>query len=313
MMRQREPRLTGLPLSDVMVFMVKRAIFFALSVAALTSPVRAQETLYVATGSKGASGVLYTVDPLTAASTMVGPITTSAGAIGMTGLAFDPLNGVLYGITGLESPNSPRNLVTINPATAAATVVGTLTSTFGTTGLTDISFRSDGTLFGISPSTLYTINLGTGALTSIGSTGENPPGGGLAFNSSGTLYSAGIATGTVDTLNTSTGARAVGPTMTGAPHAGSLGAMMALGFSSATTLYAANSAREQNGATITTVNLVTINPGTGVVTNIGALPGNVDALTFSPVPEPSSMALLGLGALIAGFLGRRRRFTDRRS
>jgi PEP-CTERM motif len=290
-----------------MAVMVKRAIFLALSVAALASAVRAQETLYVATGSKGAAGVLYTVNPFTAAFTSVGPITTGAAAIGMTGLAFDPLNGALYGITGLESPNFPRSLVTINPATGAATVLGTLTSTFGTTGLTDISFQSDGTLFGISPSTLYTINLGTGALTSIGSTGLNPPGGGLAFNPSGTLYSAGIATGTVDTLSTSTGARTVGPTMTGAPHAGSLGAMMALGFSSSNTLYAANSAREQNGATITTVNLVTINPATGVVTDIGALLGNVDALAFSPVPEPSSIALLGLGAIIAGFLQRRSR------
>jgi PEP-CTERM motif-containing protein len=288
--------------------MVNRAIFLALTLAALASPVRGQETLYVATGSKGADGVLYTVNPFTAAFTTVGPITTGAGAIGMTGLAFDPLNGALYGITGLESPNFPRSLVTINPATGAATVLGTLTSTFGTTGLTDISFQSDGTLFGISPSDLYTINLGTGALTSIGSTGLNPPGGGLAFNSSGILYSAGIATGSVDTLSTSTGARTVGPTMTGAPHAGSLGAMMALGFSSSNILYAANSAREQNGATITTVNLVTINPATGIVTDIGALPGNVDALAFGPtaVPEPSSIALLGLGAVIAGFLQRRR-------
>jgi hypothetical protein len=291
-----------------MAFMVKRAVILAVSLAALISPARAQETLYVATGSKGAAGVLYTVNPLTAAFTMVAPITTGAGAIGLTGLAFDPLNGVLYGITGFESPNSPRNLVTINPTTGAATIMGALTDTFASVGLTDISFRSDGTLFGISPSTLYTINLGSGALTSIGSTGENPPGGGLAFNSSGTLYSAGIATGTVDTLNTLTGARTVGPTMTNAPHAGTLGAMMALGFSSSDILYSPNSAREQNGATITTVNLVTINTSTGLVTDIGSLPGNVDALAFGPaVPEPSAIALLGVGAIIAGFLKRRAR------
>src|SRR4051812_20060964 len=154
--------------------MGRRAIFLALSVTTLlVSAARAQQTLYVATGSKGANGVLYTVNPSTAAFSAVGAITTSDGAIGLTGLAFNPLNGVLYGITGLESPNDKRALVTINPATGAATLIGTLTDpSFGTTGLTDITFRSDGTLFGITPNTMYTINLATGGLTSIGSTGE---------------------------------------------------------------------------------------------------------------------------------------------
>jgi hypothetical protein len=290
-----------------MAFMVKRAVIFALSVATLISPALAQETLYVATGSKGAAGVLYTVDPLTAAFTMVAPITTGAGAIGLTGLAFDPLNGVLYGITGLESANSPRTLVTINPATGAATVIGTLTDPFfGTVGLTDISFRSDGTLFG-SDNRLFTINLATGGLTLIGSTGPNL-GGGLAFNSSGTLYAARAATGSLDTLNPATGARAVGPTMTGAPNAGSGAVMNALAFNSANVLYGSNSDRAGVVGGSTAVNLVTINTGTGVVSDIGVLPGNVDALAFGPaVPEPSSIALLGVGAVIAGFLRRRAR------
>jgi hypothetical protein len=66
--------------------MGRRAIFLALSVATLVvSAARAQETLYVATGSKGANGVLYTVDPATAAFSMVGAITASDGPIGLTG------------------------------------------------------------------------------------------------------------------------------------------------------------------------------------------------------------------------------------
>jgi hypothetical protein len=293
-----------------MVIMVKRAFILSFCLAAaLVSSLPAQ-TLYVATGSKGAHGVLYTVNPATAAFTSVGPITTSTGAIGMTGIAFDPLNGILYGITGLESPTSPRNLVTINPATGAAAIVGTLmdaTNPGFAVGLSDISFRSDGMLFGISPGTLYTINLGTAAVTSIGATGENPPGGGLAFNPAGVLYSAGSAVGTVDTLNTTTGARMVGPTMTGSPHAGTLGAMNALAFNSASVLYGTDSDRAQNGATTVAVNLVTINTTTGVVTNIGVLPNDVDAIAFGPaVPEPSPVALLGAGAIIAGFLRRRR-------
>jgi hypothetical protein len=287
--------------------MIKRIVLTVLGIAAVTTTALHAQTLYVATGSKGAAGVLYSVNPATAAFNAVGAITTGAGAIGLTGMAFNPLNGILYGITGLESPTSPRSLVTINSGTGAATVIGTLTSSFGTTGLSDISFRSDGTLFGISPGTLYTINLGTAALTSIGSTGENPPGGGLAFNPAGTLYSAGSAVGTVDTLNTTTGARTVGPTMTNSPHAGTLGARNALAFNSANVLYGTDSDRAQNGATTVTVNLVTINTTTGVVTNIGVLPNDVDAIAFGPaVPEPSTVVLLGAGAIIMGGLLQRR-------
>jgi hypothetical protein len=284
-------------------------ILIALGFAAMTQAVRAQETLYVANGSKGSAGILYTVNPATAAYTAVGPITTSTGALGMTGMAFDPLNGILYGVTGLESPTSPRNLVTINPATGAATIVGALTESSSSVGLTDISFRSDGTLFGVFSSTLYTVNLATGGLTVIGATGPTSPGGGLAFNSTGTLYTAGTTVGGhVDRLDPSTGARTPGPTMTNAPYGAPLGAMMALGFSATDILYGANSNRAQNGATATAVELVTINTSTGVVTDIGALPASVDALAFGPaVPEPSAVALLGCGALIAGFIRRRSR------
>ncbi len=291
-----------------MTFMVKRVILIALGIASLAITVRAQETLYAATGSKGAAGVLYTVNPVTAAFTMVAPITTSGGAIGMTGMAFDPLNGILYGVTGFESPTSKRSLVTINPTTGSATVIGALLDSGSANTISDISFRSDGTLFGLSPSSLYTINLGTGALTSIGSTGSNTPGGALAFNSAGTLYTASSAVGRVDTLNPATGARTTGPLFTNSPHAGTLGAMNAFAFSGANVLYGSDSDRAQNGATTVAVNLVTINTTTGVVTNVGVLPNDVDAIAFGPaVPEPSTLSLLGAGAVVAAFLRRRAR------
>jgi len=294
-----------------MAIMVKRAFILSFCLAAALISSLPAQTLYVATGSKGALGVLYTVNPTTAAFTMVAPITTSTGAIGMTGMAFDPLNGVLYGVTGLESPTSPRNLVTINPLTGAATVVGSLmdvTNPGFSVGLSDISFRSDGTLFGLSPSSLFTVNLATGGLMSIGSTGGNNPGGALAFNSAGTLYTASSAAGNLSTLNPATGARTTGPLLTNSPHAGNLGAMNAFAFSGADVLYGTDSDRAQNGATTVAVNLVTINTTTGVVTNIGVLPNDVDAIAFGPaVPEPSTVALLGAGAIMAGLLRRRAR------
>jgi WD40 repeat protein len=289
--------------------MVKRAILIALSLAAFAAGSRAQETLYVATGSKGAPGVLYTVDPNTAAFSAVAPILVGGSSIGLTGLAFNPLNDVLYGVTGLESPNFPRNLVSINPATGAANIIGAILDPgFGSSlGLTDLSFRSDGTLFGISPNEMYTINLSNAALTTIGPTGENAPGGGLAFSPSGILFSAGKATGTLDTLNTSTGARTMGPTLTNSPHAGSLGAMTALAFNSAGTLFGSDSDRAQNGATTVSVDLVTINTATGVVANLGQLPNDIDAIAFGPaVPEPSSLSLIAVGAGLVGYLRHRR-------
>ena len=100
----------------------------------------------------------------------------------------------------------------------------------------------------------------------------------------------------------------MGPALTNAPYGAPLGAMMALAFSSSDVLFAANSAREQNGATVTSVHLVSIDAFTGFVTDVGALPGNVDALAFGPaVPEPSSLALLGAGAVIAVLLEQRSR------
>ncbi|MEY2545915.1 MAG: hypothetical protein QOG48_1032 [Verrucomicrobiota bacterium] len=276
--------------------------------SAIVSTAHAQETLYAATGSKGADGVLYTVNPATSAFTAVAPILVGISPIGITGLAFDPLNGVLYGITGLESSNFPRDLVTINPSTGAATVIGGLTGTFGAVGLSDIAFRADGTLFGFSPNNLYTINLSSGALTNLGATGESTPGGGLSFSPGGTLFAtAGLAaSGTIDTLNTTTGARSTGPGLTNAPYAGTLGAINALTFNSLGVLYGSNSNRAQNGATVTAVELITINTATGAITDIGALPGNTDAIAFS-VPEPSSSLLLMSGFVIFTAVVRRMR------
>lgn len=292
--------------------MVKRTALIAVCLAGLILSSRAQETVYVATGSKGAAGVLYSVDPLTATYTQIAPILVGTNPIGLTGLAFNPLDGLLYGVTGLESPNFKRFLVTINPSTGAATVIGAIVNpAFGSSEpLTDLSFRSDGTLFGLGGSELFTVNLSNAAMTSMGSTGVNSPGGGLAFSPGGTLYTAGIAFGTLDTLDPATGARTVGPTLTNAPFAAlsPAGVMNALAFSSGGVLYGSNSDRAQNGATITSVDLVTINTVTGLVTNIGALPGNIDAIAFSPaaVPEAgSTLAILGIA--LVGIEGVRRK------
>jgi hypothetical protein len=127
------------------------------------------EQMYAATGSNAVAGNLYKIDPMTAAATLVGPITNASGggAIGLTGLDFDPISGTLYGITanGIFGGNTvSSNLVTIDPITGVATVIGSLGR-----ANSDISFQSDGTLFGFqagggsgSNPAMTTINLSTG-------------------------------------------------------------------------------------------------------------------------------------------------------
>lgn len=131
-------------------------------------------TLYAAKGGASNSN-LYTVNPVTGALTSVGPI-----GFAVTGLAFDPSTGTLYGVTSNLSPLHPRSLITVNTATGAGTFVGS----YGLgTPLGDIAFKSDGTLYGYggaSAASLYTINKATGVATLVG-TGALGSGRGLAF------------------------------------------------------------------------------------------------------------------------------------
>src|SRR5690349_5126771 len=78
------------------------------------------QTLFCATGANGVDGQLFTVDPGTATATLIGNITDANGPISLTGLAFDPATGVLYGVTGGLSQNGSdiRSLVLIDTNTA---------------------------------------------------------------------------------------------------------------------------------------------------------------------------------------------------
>jgi hypothetical protein len=258
------------------------------------SPVRAQEVLYAATGSNGVAGSLYIINPYTAAATLVGPITNAVGggAIGITGLAFDPLSGLLYGITVNGTPvggnTVATSLVLINPDTAVATVIGPLGF-----ANSDISFRSDGTLFGYEaggpnagsgPRSMTTINLSTGAATRASTqafTSTQTSGGGLAFSPAGILYVSpnGAGGGTLDTLDPSTGARTQGPFLFG--PLGSASSLNSMAFNSTGTLFAVNSNRLDPATAI----LVTVNPANGTITQVGSptnLPVNMDGLAFRP-------------------------------
>ena len=71
--------------------------------------------------------------------------------------------------------------------------------------MTDIAFDPSGNLWGISFSSIYTIDKTTGAATLVGNHGISS-GNALAFSATGTLYAAGATTTNLYTVNTGSGA-----------------------------------------------------------------------------------------------------------
>ncbi len=189
---------------------------------------QAEELLYGADGAGGNPETnLYILDPETGdIVTTIGPIngplpsngnsnagnsngngnTNSFVNYPVTGLAFDPTTGFLYGTTGGggetkilagSGSNRAQKLIRINPATAEATLIGTVQTTpdNGNTNseevvlperhnMADIAFSSDGTLYGWSEpgeDDLYTIDLETAEATRLGESFLETFGSGLEF------------------------------------------------------------------------------------------------------------------------------------
>ena len=256
--------------------------YLVLALSLLATPCAWAETLYVATlrdytnkESSGIGGALYSVDSNTGKSTLMAPLRVGGAIpIGLTGLAIHPRTGAFYGITAGLSAQIPRSLVTIDPKTGNTTLVGSL----GHEG-SDIRFDGKGTLYVWlnDPPGLGTIDVGTGAATPIGISGYSESlGGGLAIDREGSFYvSATNAAGTLDRVDLASGHVTVGPRITGAPYLSSINSMA---FSPAGVLHAVNS---NLGAPAKSA-LVVIDPKTGAVKELGALPNDVDPLAFAP-------------------------------
>ncbi len=169
------------------------------SLFAVTKPAYAVvQVLYAVTGAddencSGAPSNLYTIDPATAAATLVGPVTVEGTQIAhVVGLAVHPSTGVLYAVKdgdqGDCSDFDQATLMTINPATGVATVIGSAGSLNGR--FDDITFDPFGTLYAWNTSSngsLDQIDITNGTNTSI----PSPIGTaytGLASDSSGRLY-----------------------------------------------------------------------------------------------------------------------------
>lgn len=283
-----------------------------LAAMAFMAPASAMaDTLYAATVRTGAaggadivSGSLYTVNLGNGSATFIAPLLLDGrAAIGVTGMAAHPATGIMYGITSPLSSAHPQSLVTLDPNTGRATLVGDLRFPGS-----DIAFNKAGILFTWLPATsqLGVVDLTTGAVTPIGSPIAGGTISGLAIDLHGAAYiTPSGAGGTLDTVDIGTGVIRKGPQLNGAPYPSSVNSMT---FTPSGLLLAVNSNSGSPAATA----LVQINTSTGVVNKIGTLPDDTDALAFvssnyrsEPWITGQTLALLVLGviALILGLIG----------
>lgn len=237
----------------------------------------AASVLYGVTGAGGSPSSLYTIDPLTGDTTLIG----ATGFNEIVSIDFDPVSGLLYGISNLN------NLVTINTMTGVATAVAAAPSFKSP----DMTFTSDGTLYTWSepgPDNLNSVDLGTGVATEIGSNPLSTYQMGLDANSADVIY--GKSANSLFTVDSVTGAT----TDVGIIAGGDLDNILA--FDEFDNLFSF-----ERG-----VGLFGIDIGALTASFIGSADGvNFAALAFAPVPVPAALPLLvtAIGGL--GFMRRR--------
>ncbi len=130
-------------------------------------------------------GFLRQLDPATGRTLSAFPLGNVANEIcaepGFTGLATDPLAGLLYGLR--KKGGNKRDLVRIDPTTGWLTNVGTLDDAYAA-----LAFASDGTLYAVTgdgaalPETLYSVDPATAVATFLATLGAGDDGEALAFD-----------------------------------------------------------------------------------------------------------------------------------
>ncbi len=245
--------------------------------------------VYVSTlDGYGHPNAFETVDTSTGAVHVI-----STGTPGLIGLQF--IGGQLYG----EGYNSGE-LYRIDPTTGATTDLGTISGVLngaGNGGSDYVTARSGLTYFFDSANGgVYTLTppSTSATLTNLPYFGGDSGEGGYALGPDGRIY--GITPNTLKILDPTTGVVTTGPTLS-----------QVIGYYSRLFF---------DGSTLDLMNqggLYTIDTKTGIVTQDFAFSSNIGQvfaaaeMTSSAVPEPTGLALLGLGMTVGyGFLRGRR-------
>jgi hypothetical protein len=157
-------------------------------------------------------GTTSSVNPANGSDTSIGTGTTTYDAFGSTTTG-------LYAVS-LPSTGSPFLTYSIDPATGAATFLGSTGQTWTGSGVAGLSAGSNSLYWtwtsGGGNSILYSLNTTTGFANEIGSTGGYI---GALVYVNGTLYGEDVTDDEIDTLNLSDGlATPTGVTVSGAPR-----------------------------------------------------------------------------------------------